>query len=51
MIETINPLEQGLKLNTSPFVPVLINLIETINPLEQGLKRLSFQFLFHSFRN
>ena len=40
-IETINPLEQGLKLFRFHRV-YLEGSIETINPLEQGLKHTSF---------
>ncbi len=39
-IETINPLEQGLKLHFIKYI-YFFSLIETINPLEQGLKLAS----------
>ena len=38
LIETINPLEQGLKHNRFKIKICKLKTIETINPLEQGLK-------------
>ncbi len=40
IIETINPLEQGLKRKAFSTCISIIS-IETINPLEQGLKQAS----------
>ena len=39
LIETINPLEQGLKHDGGWFIMRKLLIIETINPLEQGLKQ------------
>ena len=41
IIETINPLEQGLKHCSSTSAIFFSSVIETINPLEQGLKHVS----------
>ena len=50
-IETINPLEQGLKPSSLQNFYIVILAIETINPLEQGLKPFHYGLDYNGLRN